>query len=245
MSDIAVEQAAPAERTVSVKVQEAMFLEDCVIVKLGPEKAEIEKRISYEDFKGILTSALGRREEEKLEGFHLPSNCFYFAKSGSQIQLSCYYQERSAEIRYIDTKMTIRVPNLIISHVLERKSGQPAKVISSRYFCTDQAVNKLPQEKFINIADNNHRIWISPFSNTYHEGNMCYGGNSMPVSFPEFNLRGLDYYYQFLFTSPFNSDLGIAALDSGRESVEEWYRTLEKVAANNEPFPYNRLRGFR
>lgn len=254
MSDIVIEAQATSpevspkqveERMIDVKVQEALFLEDCVVVKLGSAKAEIEKRISYEDFKAIISSTLGRREDEKIEGFHLPSNCFYFAKSATQVQISCYYQERIAEITYFDQKMKIKVPNIIISHVLDRKAGQNAKVVSSRYFCTDLPVNRLPQEKFIGNLDHNKRIWLSPFSNTYQEGNMCYGNNTMPVSYPEHNFRGLDYFYQFLFTAPFNSDLGIYALSEGRDGVSRWYETLQTIATKDEPFPYHRLRGFQ
>lgn len=248
MTDIVIEQPAStpeaATPMIEVLVQEALFLEDCVVVKIGSGAAELEKKISYEDFKAILTQALGRREDEKLEGYHLPSNCFYFAKSSSQIQLSCYYQERVGEIIYGSKKMKIKVPNLIISHVLGRKPGNSLKVESSKYFCTNLPVNKLPQNKFINSVEPNAKIFLSPFSNTYREGNMCYGGNQMPATYTENNLRGLDYYYQFLFSSPFNNDLGINALSQGRDYVGEWYSELEKIAKAEGPFPYERLRGY-
>jgi hypothetical protein len=72
---------------------------------------------------------------------------------------------------------------------------------------------------------------------------MCYGGNSMPSHFQDNNLQGLNWYYQFLFESPFNNDLGLRSL---KEEVvaQDWFKTLETAAKNNEPFPYEKLRGY-
>ncbi|MNK27622.1 hypothetical protein D3C87_459840 [compost metagenome] len=240
--ELEVVKKEPEVPMIDVLAQELILLEDCVIVKIGKGAAETEKRISYEDFKTILNTALGRREDEKLDGFHLPSNCFYFAKSASAIQISCYYQERTADIKYMSSTMTIRVPNIIISHTLTRHPGGVMKLTGTRYFCTDVPVNRLPQDKFINQVENSKRIFLNPFSNTYNEGHMCYGGNSMPQTYNDNNLRGLDYYYQFLFNSPFNNDLGISAVSN--TYVENWYMDLADVAKQPDPkFPYNRLRG--
>lgn len=71
---------------------------------------------------------------------------------------------------------------------------------------------------------------------------MCYGRNTMPVRFAEGSLRGFDWYYQYLFESPFNSDLGLYGV-SGK-SVNEWFALLAERAANGQTFPYSDLVGF-
>jgi hypothetical protein len=229
-------------RLIDVQCQPVKLMNDCVIMTLGDGNAEIDKRISYEDFLAIVRSAVGRKNDEQLNGFSMPSNCFYFASSASTIQLSCYYQERTAILKYRTLKFPIKVPNMIISHVLERQgsSGRAWRVTASKYFCTDSAVSRLPRT-FINSIDHTNRIYLSAFTNTYEDGKMCYGGNSMPSVMSDNNLRGLQWYYEFLFDSEFNDDLGVKATGM---SPSEWYQLLKEAAAKDEPFPYSKLRNY-
>jgi hypothetical protein len=66
-----------------------------------------------------------------------------------------------------------------------------------------------------------------PFPNYYDSGNMCYGQNVMPVEFKN-NLKGLDYYYDVIQQSPFNSDLGIN-ITSYRDDIHGWFLHLQKM----------------
>lgn len=249
MTDLVIEKEVvaavpkPEERLVDVIGQHVILLNDCVVVMVGDEKSQIEKRISYEDFSRIMGDVVGHRNEESKEGFQLPSNCFYFAKSANSIDLSCYYAERVAEMKLNADKYTVKVPNFIISHTLQKHNAKNWRVTGSRYMCTNAKVAALPKT-FIFGPDGSKHIYLSPFPNTYSEGNMCYGQNSMPTNFTENNLRGMDWYYQFLFESAFNYDLGLRAL-STEPSIDGWFKKLEKAAKDNLPFPYEDLRGYR
>jgi hypothetical protein len=241
MSDMEAIETSPMaeEPKVEVLLQDVQIFTDHVKVILN---GGVEKAISLNDFRNILNSVIGIHEDQKLEGFNLPSNVFYFAKSGNEIQLSCYYQARKAVIQYYDKKMPIVMPNVIISHVLERTGEKIWRVRSSKYFCTDFSVSRLPRD-FINRLDHSNHIFLLPMSNTYDNGNMCYGGNQMISRFSENNLRGLDWYYQYMFESPFNDDLGVYAI---RRSMppKEWYALLSELAKEDKPFPYEKLTGY-
>lgn len=232
------EVVTPVE-TREVLAQEAVFFTNCVMVKLS---GGLEKYISYRDFMAIVRNISDELENATLEGFSLPANTFYFAHGGDTINLSCYYASRVSPLKYNSSQMDIMMPNIIISHQLHRVTGKEEWVCrGTRYFSTDVSVGNLPKT-FIFASSHSERVYGFPMSNTYSEGNMCYGGNQMPNKFLDRNLRGLDWYYQYLWESPFNDDLGIRAC---REvSPSAWYTLLKGVAAKNEPFPYNLLRGW-
>lgn len=251
MTDVVIENTnkigipVPEETLIDVNGQHVILLEDCVAFMLGDEKSQVEKRITYEDFHAIVSAVVNHRNEHTMEGFQLPSNCFYFGKSGNEIQLSCYYSERIAEIQHGSKKHTIKTPNIIISHQLTKHNSKTWRMEASRsrYFCTNAKVGNLPKT-FINEVDHSKHVYLMPFPNTYSEGALCFGGNSMPTQFVDNNLRGLDWYYQVLFESPFNNDLGIRAL-ANEPSIEGWFSTLATAAKENKPFPYEELRGYK
>ena len=222
-----------------VEVQEVKILSDHVSVSIG---SGMEKILSIPDFISILSRSLGESLDKKLNGFSLPSNVFYFASSATMLQISCYYQARVSEILYFEDKMSIVMPNVIISHVLEKTSESEWKVSTSKYFCTDLPVSRLPRE-FINSVQRSKHILLLPMSNTYESAQMCYGNNSMPSRMSEGNLRGLDWYYQYMFESPFNDDLGIIAIGH-KLNPANWYKKLRTLAKEGEPFPYEDLNGF-
>lgn len=247
MSDIAIEQevATPAQEVnfIDALGHHVILFEDSVGIMVGNNSSAIEKRISYEDFATIIGAITDRRTNHKMEGFQLPANCFYFARSSNEINLSCYYAERTATIKHVGSRSyEIKFPNTIISHKLVKHNTKDWKVQESRYFVTDKKVTVLPKTFIFEVSANN-RIWLFPFPNTYSEGRMCYGGNSMPTVFSESNLAGLNWHYQFLFDSPFNNDLGIRSL-ANEPSITDWFRKLEKANKDNTPFPYNELRGY-
>jgi hypothetical protein len=248
MSDFIVDEVKEVNveeqvELVNAQGQHIILFEDCVAALIGDDTSQIQKRITYEDFGSIINSILNRRNEESLEGFQLPANCFFFAKSGNSIQLSCYYAERIAEMAHLDTKYTLKTPNFIISHKLEKHNGKQWRVTESRFFCTDSKVGALPKGLIWDPDHSNH-VFLSPFPNTYPEGRMCYGGNSMPSIFQDNNLQGLNWYYQFLFESPFNNDLGLRSIRGDDMTINQWFELLAQTAKDNLAFPYNKLRGY-
>lgn len=231
----------------SKTVQSAVFLEEVVKVSFSNG---IEKYVSYEDFSKSLRETIDSAQSVA-EGaaFNLPSNTFFFSHSSSEVNLNMYYAARTNKLKFInpDTgrtkEMDIVMPNLILAIQLKAAPAKGSwKIHGSRYFCTDLPVSKLPKT-FINSVRHADRVYLMPMSNTYGEGNMCFGGNSMPVNMAENNLRTLDWYYQYLWESPFNSDLGIRAVSSGL-SVKAWYESLAAASAEGKPFPYDKLSGW-
>lgn len=225
---------------IEVLAQEAFFMEDCVKVVLT---GGVEKLVSYDTFFGIIKNLSNVMDNQAIDGFNLPSNTFFFAKSGDRIQLSCYYSSRITSMKYWDSKFNIVTPNIIISHTLA-KDGKDGcwKMTGSRYFCTDLSVGNLPKTFIYGISHKEH-IFLLPMTNTYSEGNMCYGSNSMPQKFTDNNLRGLDWYFQYLWETPFNDDLGLYAVNTS-SNPRAWYHSLRDLASSNQPFPYEKLRGF-
>lgn len=227
-------------------VQAAVFTPDAVKVVFSTGQ---EKHIAYRDFIQALSESLNE-ETTLTEGmpFNLPSNVFYFAAGVASINMNMYYPAKVSKLKFQDpstgkvVEFDIVMPNLILAISLKPGNTKNSwRVTSSKYFCTDLPVNKLPKT-FINFVSATQRVFLLPMSNTYTEGHMCFGNNSMPVNFAENNLRGLDWYYQYLWESPFNTDLGIRAVP-GME-VKAWYNLLKKAAAENQPFPYDRLHGW-
>jgi hypothetical protein len=237
MSVVEIKAPQAIERTVEVMIQECHFMESGVRVILT---GGLEKVISLDDFRTILNSAIGQVESTILDGFNTPSNLFYFAKSASALQLSCYYKGGIRPVNYNGTVRDFLMPNIIISHQLSRESDKVWLIGDSKYFCTDVGISKLPKT-FINGVDGSKRIFLLPMS----EGRMCYGENVMVSKFTENNLRGLDWYYEYLFQSPFNADLGIKSLSEDyRVNVSTWYEELASLAKMKDAvFPYHKLRG--
>jgi hypothetical protein len=199
--------------------------------------------ISYEDFKAMIDRSLSTTETVMdIRGSMLPSNVFFLSQSKSNMYLNCYYPGGNRTMIFGDKTMEIAAPNIVISHIL-KMDGSDWLVQSSKFMCTDLPISKLPK-KFIESHSGQDGLYLLPMSNTYAEGNMCYGGNHMPARFKDNNLRGLDWYYRFLWETPFNSDLGIKAIRDSR-GVSEWYNHLEKEAKAGRPFPYKELHNYK
>lgn len=216
----------------------ANFFSDYVEMDLGKN---VKKCLSYPDFRKILNNVVHEESKEELPGILPPSNIIFFSQNAKEIRLTCYYPSSIRTLHYANRKREIVTPNMIISHILG-KDGKDWIVKSSRYFCTDNPVSKLPKT-FIYEVNHGNRIYLSAMSNTYADAKMCFGNNSMPVRFKDDNLRGLDYYYKFLWETAFNDDLGIAAISRG-SYVNEWYQTLVDAATEKKKFPYERLVGW-
>lgn len=240
---------------------------NCVVntipVVIYPDYAEVtlpngfKKNISIQDFKELITKAIGETQVEEMvetKGMLPPSNMIFYSKTKTELKLSCYYPGGKRILKFVNEgnkkeEFEIIVPNIIISHVLIKDKANTDFIVNgySKYFCTNLPVSKLPTT-FIYEIDHAKGIFLLPMSNTYDGGNMCFGSNSMPARFKDDNYRGLDYYYKFLWDTPFNSDLGIKALDRlciyNRPAT--WYKYLNHLSKSETPvFPYFELRGYK
>jgi len=220
----------------TIESQPFVLYPNYVELKLG----KLSKNISLLDFKGILDTLL--QAETKLVMNALPYNCFVFAKSNTEMRLSCYHPEKMMEITHaydgystVTDKYTIPFPNTIITFKLGLDSGL-WKIQDVKYFCTNKKVTQLPEDTIITEPNYAEGIWTMPFPNYYGDGRMCYGRNTMPTTFTN-NLRGLDYYYQVIFGSPFNNDLGIGSTEQ-RIDPKNWFKKLSKLTE----FPYDELK---
>ncbi len=203
----------------------------------------VKRQISYQGLKELVDRSINVKEVvHQVEGMSLPSNIFFLSQSATELRMCCYYPGGNRDMFYNEEKIHIVAPNIVISHTLRRESKD--WIVSSSYFmCTDLPVSKLPKT-FIAGPDASKGIYILPMSNTYPEGKMCYGGNSMPARFKDNQFRGLDWYFKFLWETPFNSDLGIRAIGSVLDP-HSWYKLLGKLAKENKGFPYCDLYNWR
>ncbi len=202
----------------------------------------LTKDISLLDFKKLVNNIIAPEVNESLEPLSLPFGCFSLAKGKNTIELNCYYPGGKKEILYKGTgtsktsTMNVAFPNTIISHRLKQGSKHKWDLMITKYYCTPRTVGQiLDNLPFIEIPNRTLGIYRLPFSNVYDSNGLCYGNNSVPKSFSN-NIRGLDYFYQLLFISPFNDDLGIRGV-KGSYSVREWYEHL----ATLDTFPYDLL----
>jgi hypothetical protein len=246
--------APPAVPTFEQAVQAqngSAGMADVLKLELFKDYAEIDmgnnvkKQISHETLRDILNKTLNtaQPQSETIKGMLMPSNVFFMSQTANRLHFNTYYLGGKRSLLYGDRKMEIMTPNIIISFTL-RKDGSDWIIDSeaTKYFCTDLPLNKLPKD-FINQISHKDGIYLLPMSNTYDEGKMCYGNNSMPARFKDNNFRGLDWYFRYLWETPFNNDLGIRAV--GSVSVSTWYDLLARMARENKTFPYRDLRGWK
>lgn len=205
--------------------------------------AGLKKQISYQSFKELINKSLNQVEEAPvIKGVLPPSNTIFLSQSSDRLHINVYHPGGNKEMLYHTDKLVIAAPNIIIGFTFKKEAGDWV-VRNANYFCTDLPVSKLPKE-FINSVNHELGIYDLPMSNTYGGGSMCYGGNSMPARFKEGNLRGLDWYYRFLWETPFNDDLGVRAIGNA-VNVRQWYNALKKRADEGKAFPYKDLVGYR
>jgi hypothetical protein len=203
------------------------------------EVGGVEKSIHIDDFTNML-ELMSSGRPKVMNPISLPAGCFAFVATDTQINLSCYYPEVIREIKYKpngnkEVSFVIPFPNLIITFTLKKDIDKMWVVQSANYFCTTKKITQLTDKEFIVKREPSQGIFRLPFPNVYGSDTMCYGENTMPARHNN-NLRGLDYYYQFLFTSPFNNDLGVSGLTQSF-TPEAWFKHLSKLGA----FPYELL----
>lgn len=204
------------------------------------------KCISYVDFFSMLGNILNTEEAEKKNNiFWVPQHTFYFAMGTTGIDITMYYPECKREINYLGNVRLSLVPNIVISHSLKRSSGQKYNVITTKYFCTNKSIQELTRKFYISTNDSN--VSVMPFTNCYNSAELCFGSNAKLKDITLPDLRPLHSYYEVLFNSPFNNDLGLVALKTGSKYLSNylsWYQYLARCATENLPFPYTELRAF-
>ncbi len=231
------ELASQSSYKETVDAVPVLLLKDFVEVEISKN---VKKQIGYKEFREILGRGINDTTDVKIEGLLPPSNLIFLSQTAKQVRLNCYYSSAVRDMLYGSQKLRIVTPNVIISHTLN-KDGEDWVLANTMYFSTDNPISKLPRT-FISQVSNRDRIYYHAMSNTYDLGNMCYGGNAMPSRFKDNNLRGLDYYFNFLWTTPFNDDLGIRG--ASYDSVRGWYRLLADLAKEKKGYPYDKLRGW-
>jgi hypothetical protein len=210
-------------------------------VEVEVEKG-VKRQIPYKALKEIIDRTVGTGETASvITGTLLPSNVNFMSQTERELRLMCYYPGSNRDMLYHSNKLHIVAPNIVIAYTLKREK-EDWIMAGEAYMCTDLPIGKLPKT-FIAAPDSKVGLYLLPMSNTYSEGNMCYGGNQMPRRFKDNNLRGVDWYFRYLWETPFNDDLGIRAVRNDVR-VSEWYNTLASLAKEGKPFPYKELRGW-
>lgn len=246
----------PAEKTVDERIDEQIEnmmagsrrggpanMVYCQEVKIYPSHVEVElkgikKTLSLVDFKQIIDSQL--QMESQLSTTALPLNTFLFARAAGEIHISCYYPERRMDLKLqersgVKVYKNVLMPNIVISHALKME-GSFWMVQNTKYFATSMRPTEFPEDKVVFDPIPGANMWRVPFPNFYNDYRMCYGQNNMPMKHAN-NLRGLDYFYQVLYDSPFNFDLGINVREYDT-NIPSWFEHLTTV----DKFPYELMK---
>jgi len=198
------------------------------------------KSVSLNDFHAALSRLINVEEQ----GITIlpPTNCYSITRTTNKLFVGCYYPGRIRNVKFVANRdtgkmvdMAIPFPNIIISHVLDRRNGKYYWE-KSNYYATAKNPSQVPLEP-IKEANPEQHIWALPLSNIYGDGRMCYGGNSLTREFTD-NLRGLDWHFALLYNSPYNSDLSIPSLGRNHGMTPlSWFTMLSKL----KTFPYEKL----
>lgn len=239
LSADAASSSPPSPPMADIQGVKVEMLDTCVRVELAPGRFKL---LSYEDFLVTLSGNMSTKKENVTLEMYLPDNVFYFSQTATTIKISCYYPEQVVPLRFLsETEGVPRLlPNMIISFLLEKNSsaGSNAYRLSSEhvfYLCTKFSRMELPRKFYSGpVAKETNLL---PVSNLYDNARMCYGGNARIGDFKLPDLRPLVSYYLTLVNSPFNTDLGVRAVQ-GAFSTEQWFREMARLAKAKEPFPY-------
>lgn len=267
MTDTVIE-VAPAESTTSfeatAKVVKEVKVEEAVVEVEKPEdfvevhgvRADLlensvklhlsngtTRLISYPDFAQTLLTFLDKAQETKVATVRLlPSNLYVIEETVSTLNLGFYFPERIQKVNYRNDIKDRVVPNIILNVYLTKGPNKgDYKFRDAKYYCTNLPLSRLTKTMVTGTGPN---INILPFTNVYREGNLCMGGNAVITDFLANDLRPTIWYHDMLWASPFNDDLGVAALkrdSTFRENHSAWYSHLAKLAKDGKGFPYKEI----
>lgn len=227
------------QETIKVDGIKVVLLHDAV--QLEMDKG-IKKFISYEEFLHTINSTMNPDDVEVSNSYHLAPGTFLLEAGRDAIKVAMYYPECYREITYMNTTRLSVIPNIVISHTLKKSTATGSySVTNTNYMCTSRKLSELPRVFPMLPSRHSHKTFCTiPFTNVYNDGKLCYGNNVRVANITLPDMRPLHWYYDMLFTSPFNNDLGIYSLAT-RIDYSAWYTKLADLAKQNKPFPYESL----
>lgn len=201
---------------------------------------------SYSDFCDAIQQFQGNLTETSKEGktLLLPRNVYILNETPTSLQIGQYFPQGIQSVNFCGTVRPSVVPNIIVTTTLKKGSTKGEYTTGSvLYWCTHLSYEEL-DKKIYTSRSLSKGIQFLPFSNTYDNGTLCYGGNAIIRNYTKYDLRGVRRNYDVLFDSPFNHDLGIRALADGASGVystASWFDKLALLAKENQPFPYSEI----
>lgn len=232
----------------------ALFQDTYVSVE---DKHGNKKNASYSDF---FSSAIGLFSDQldntdlQLEKSNIswPINTLASSTSTEMTQagdlkrtmlFTVYFPAFQVELRHRSTKYKdCSMPNILITFELTKTIKKGVKnstakwdVRKATYLCTPLELHEIDIPKPVVSRDHRKHIYTLAMPNMYGDGRMCYGANTIPSSFDD-DVRGLTWYHNLLFESPFNSDLSVPGLKNGCE-CPSWLGRLR----DKSTYPYWQL----
>lgn len=205
-----------------------------VTIKTG----NVQRDISLVDFMSGLSALVGD-ETSEVPGLDLilpPCLHSMRIQTNGAIDLHLYYPERVADLRCSGNNYrNVPIPNVMLKLTLQpTASGDTGYAIRNvRWMMTDRESVSLNDNSDWRIGAN--RIWPLAMPNCYEDGNMCYGGNSLPnIVYKDLSI--LNTLYEDIFLrSNFNNDLRVPGAGS---RGTDWLSHI----AGQESFPYGECR---
>ncbi len=220
----------------------ADFLEKAVRVKMSNG---MYRYFTYPEFLLAVKGQLDQVTEEVAKNtvnFKMPLGVYAFQHSAKKIVLSSYYPGGIRDIIFVDTARPRVYPNIIMTTSITSQDNWKTAVIEAvRYMCTPLPLSKM--ERTVCTGPNSSKeIFVLPFSNMYDDGRMCTGSNHLPTALKDGDLRAINMWFELIFNSPFNNDLGVRAAAEFRNDPPRWFELLAKIAKSDKPeFPYEKL----
>lgn len=178
--------------------------------------------------------------ESEGKGRVLPPGVFYIEEGAKTLRLAAYYEGAVRNVNFRGTVKRRVTPNVVIGFTLSRNGDfWTTNSNGVLYYCTSQTFPEIRK----NAMPSLDAFKLLPFSNVYDNARLCTGENSLPTTFPLFDLSALYAWFNVLWDSPFNMDLGVkAAKDPYRGDPPAWFKLLAERAEDANPtFPYDQL----
>jgi hypothetical protein len=203
------------------------------------------RMINYADFSSTLLTFLDKANETSgsITRF-LPTNVYVLEEGPGHLNLGFYFPETTKNVNFMGNIRKSVVPNIILNVLLSRGVGSKKydyKFRGAKYYATNLPLSRLSKEMIKGTGPN---IALLPFTNVYDNADLCMGGNAVLQDFPNNDLRPVGWFYEMLWASPFNTDLGLKSLKGDsrfKRDPSVWYSHLAKLATDGKPFPYEEL----
>ncbi len=204
-----------------------------VTVKNG----NISRDISLADFMSGLAALVGD-EVAEVPGLDLilpPCLHSMRIQTSGAIDLHMYYPERKADLRCGDNHYrSVPIPNVMLKLTLQPTlTGDNGYALRNlRWMMTDREAVSLNDNSDWRVGASH--VYPLAMPNCYSDGNMCYGGNSLPnIVYKDFSILNTLYHDVFL-RSNFNNDLSVPGVSREYRLGTEWLSHI----AGQDSFPY-------